>query len=314
MSPGREPLPPRGRPGPVRRTAVTPQPRPLPADGARPARPSGPAASQSNPPEREPLPQDPGSLPALPESFHATLRDGLRALDLSLEGGQLAALEAYVRLLLAWTQAVNLTAIREPAAVARDHLADSLSAVALLRDPGVRRILDLGSGGGVPGIPLAIALPDVRVLLVESIAKKAAFLRTAVTAVGLAGRVDVAAERAEALAVPGRERAAFDAVTVRAVAALPELVELAVPLLRVGGRMIAWKREPLASEIHAGRQPLEAELSAGRQAARAIGAELAVVHVGVPGLEHHRLVVVTKRRPSAAHLPRPPAERRARPL
>ena len=209
---------------------------------------------------------------------------------------------------------MNLTAIREPAAVARDHLVDSLTAVALLRDPGVRRILDLGSGGGVPGIPLAIALPEVRVVLVESIAKKAAFLRTAVTAVGLAGRVEVAAERAEALAAPGREREAFDAVTVRAVAALAELVELGVPLLRVGGRLIAWKREPPSSAIDAGRQPLEAELSAGRNAARAIGAELAVVPVTVPGLEQHRLVVVTKRRPTAARLPRPPVERGARPL
>ncbi len=228
--------------------------------------------------------------------------------------GQLSALDAYVRLLLAWTEAVNLTAIREPAAVARDHLVDSLTAVPLLRDAREQRLLDLGSGGGVPGIPLAIALPDAHVLLVESIAKKAAFLRAAVSAVGLADRVEVAAERAETLTIAGRGRAEFDTVTARAVAALPELVELGVPLLRVGGRLVAWKREPLAAEIASGRQPLEVELTAGRAAARAIGAEVEVIPVTVPGLERHRLVIVTKRRPTPAGLPRPPAERRARPL
>jgi 16S rRNA (guanine527-N7)-methyltransferase len=255
------------------------------------------------PGERAPLPGEPSGLPPLPDVFHTTLRDGLTDLGLDIPPERLELLDGYVRLLLAWTQAINLTAIREPGAVARDHLLDSLSAVAILREAKVRSILDLGSGGGLPGIPLAIALPDVRVLLVESVGKKARFLATAVAAPGLAGRVEVAVERAEGLARPGRQREAFDAVTVRAVAALPELIELAFPLLRVGGLLLAWKREPFA-----------AELAAGRNAARAIGGDVEVVGVRATGLDGHVLVVATKRRPTPGRFPRPPVERRANPL
>jgi 16S rRNA (guanine527-N7)-methyltransferase len=253
--------------------------------------------------ERAPLPLSASGLSALPDVFHETLRNGLAALRLEPSGEQLDAIAAYIQLLLAWTQAINLTAIREPQAVARDHVIDSLSAVPLLREAGARTILDLGSGGGLPGIPLAIVLPELRVLLVESIGKKASFLATAVRALGIADRVTVAAERAESLAMAGRERERFDAVTVRAVASLSELVELAFPLLRLGGRLVAWKRGPLG-----------AELVAGRNAARAVGGELEVVPVTAPGLTDHCLVVATKMHPTPRRFPRSPAERRAKPL
>jgi 16S rRNA (guanine527-N7)-methyltransferase len=92
-------------------------------------------------------------------------------------------------------------------------------------------------------------------------------------------------------------------VTVRAVASLPELIELAFPLLRVGGRLVAWKREPLAEE-----------LIAGRNAARALGGEVEVREVPVRALAERRLIVVTKLRPTPRRYPRSPAERRSRPL
>jgi 16S rRNA (guanine527-N7)-methyltransferase len=280
---------------------VRPDRKPLPPRVQDRSRQPAPAA----PTERQPLPTDPLALPPLPDAFHDTLAAGLTALDLTLGPGQLTALDHYVRLLLAWTEAINLTAIREPAAVAREHLLDSLAAVALLRGAGAGagRVLDLGSGGGLPGLPLAIALPESRVLLVESVGKKALFLRTAVDALGLVDRVAVAQDRAEALAA-GTERTASDVVTVRAVAALPELVELAFPLLRVGGRLIAWKRGDL-----------DAELADGRRAVGAIGGgTVEAIPVPIPGLGDHRLVVVTKRTATARRFPRPPAERRARPL
>jgi 16S rRNA (guanine527-N7)-methyltransferase len=258
-------------------------------------------APRHAPPVREPLPTDSTELPPLPAIFHETLTAGLADLRLALSPAQLAAVDGYVRLLLRWTAAINLTAIREPEAVARDHLVDSLAGVAVLE--ATARILDLGSGGGLPGIPLAIGLPASRMLLVESIGKKAGFLRTAVAAAGLGDRVAVAADRAEDLAAPGREREAWDAVTVRAVAALPELIELAFPLLRVGGRLVAWKREPF-----------EDELAAGRNAARALGGAVEVRGVPVPALADRRLVIVEKTRPTPRRYPRPPAERRARPL
>jgi 16S rRNA (guanine527-N7)-methyltransferase len=242
-------------------------------------------------------------LPPLPAEFNETLAGGLTELGLALGPAQLEALDDYVRLLLRWTEAINLTAIRDPGAVARDHLLDSLAGVAVLRETGADRILDLGSGGGLPGIPLAIAMPEPRFLLVESIGKKAGFLRTAVAAADLGGRVTVAAERAEALAEPGREREGWAAVTVRAVATLPELIELAFPLLRVGGHLLAWKREPLADE-----------LAASRNAARAMGGEIEVREVPVRALAERRIVVVEKQRPTPRRYPRPPAERRSRPL
>ena len=161
--------------------------------GRRPSPPRVPATQRSTVrPVRSPLPADPTALPPLPEAFHRTLADGLGALRLALEPAQLDQLEAYVRLLLAWSPAINLTAIREPVAVAREHLLDSLSAVAAIGGGAAGGILDLGSGAGLPGIPLAVAIPGARVLLVESVAKKAAFLQTAIDALGLASRVTVA--------------------------------------------------------------------------------------------------------------------------
>jgi 16S rRNA (guanine527-N7)-methyltransferase len=192
-----------------------------------------------------------------------------------------AALEGHARLLLAWTAHINLTSIREPELVAREHLLDSLAAAPLLRDVAASTILDLGSGGGFPGIPLAIALPRTHVLLVESIAKKARFLGVVVNALGLAERVEVVHARAEAL-VP---ELAVDAVCVRAVADLGRLAELAAPLLAPGGRLVAWKRGDVASEIAAARSALQ----------RAGFDRPAVVGVPVAGLEDHRLVVASHR-------------------
>ena len=214
----------------------------------------------------------------------------------------LAAIDGHVRLLLAWTQAINLTGIREPAAVALGHVVDSLTALPLLRARGITRVLDLGSGGGFPGLPLAAALPAERALLVDSIAKKVGFLRAVIDATGLAGRVAAEAVRAEALAHDPRDREAWPAVVTRAVAPLAELVEVGLPLVAPGGVLVAWKRVPLDAEL-ADAAPALAMLRAGR---------LEVVDPGVAGLERHRLVVVERGGPIDATFPRDAAERRRR--
>lgn len=145
------------------------------------------------------------------------------------------------------------------------------------------RLLDLGSGGGFPGLPLAAALP-ADALLVESIGKKARFLETAVGATGLRGRVRVAGVRAEELARDPAHGGRWPAVTARAVAALSRLIELAMPLLRPGGVLVAWKRGDLRDE-----------LDAARPVARAQGATAPeVVPAGLRGLEDHRLVIVAR--------------------
>jgi len=151
-------------------------------------------------------------------------------------------------LLLAWNAAINLTSVRDPAQVAVRHVADSLTALGTLEEAGIEAFLDLGSGGGFPGLPLAAAMPAAEALLVDSVAKKARFLGVAIEAVGLADRVRVGSVRAEALAADSRHRERWPAVTARAVGSLADLVELAFPLLLRGGLLIAWKRGDIKAE------------------------------------------------------------------
>jgi 16S rRNA (guanine527-N7)-methyltransferase len=171
------------------------------------------------------------------------------ALRAELPPGFADAAEAYVRLLLEANARLNLTRVVEPDAVARLHLLDSL-AVCPLVPAAVGQALDLGSGGGVPGIVLAIARPGVHWTLVDSVRKKADALRSFVEALGLAN-VEVLADRAELLG-RGPNRESFDLVTARACAALPVLAEYGLPLLRVGGTLIAWKGPISADELWAG--------------------------------------------------------------
>jgi 16S rRNA (guanine527-N7)-methyltransferase len=227
----------------------------------------------------------------------------LAALGLDLPAGARAAIDGHVRLLLAWTGAINLTAIRDPVEVARRHVLDSLVAVGVLEHVVHERLLDLGSGGGFPGLPLAAALPAATALLVESVAKKAAFLSTVASAVGLAPRVSVANARAESLAAQPEHRGSWPLITVRAVGALAEVVELGFPLLVRGGHLLAWKRGDLA-----------AELATAERAVRALGGgTLRVEPAAVDGLPGHVLVVVRKAGPTPAGYPRDPALRKRQP-
>ncbi len=253
--------------------------------------------------EREPLPTRVTDTIDLPPEFDATLRHGLAALGLSLTADAHAAIDGHMRLLLAWTEAINLTAIRSPAAVALAHVVDSLTAVPWLVERDVGRVLDLGSGGGFPGLPLAAALPALQVALLEPIAKKARFLSTVVAAVDLKRRVSVRTARAETLAADPSQRGRWPVVTARAVALTAELVELAFPLLAPGGTLIAWKRGNI-----------ETELAAADRAAEALGGGVIdIVEVTVSGLADHRLVVATRTGQVPDGYPRDPSARRRGP-
>jgi 16S rRNA (guanine527-N7)-methyltransferase len=248
---------------------------------------------------RGPLPTRVQDLPPLPAAYRDSLDGGLRTAGIALEPAMREAIDGHVRLLLAWTRAINLTAIRDPVRVAVLHVLDSLVALPVLRAAAVERLVDLGSGGGFPGIPLAAALP-AQALLVESVGKKARFLETAVAATGLAERVAVANERAETIAHDERHRARWPAVVARAVASLDELAELAIPLLAPDGLLVAWKQEPLTDELEAARPSID----------RLGGGAPEVHRVDAAGLEGHRLVIVRKTRDTPLEYPRPPAERR----
>jgi 16S rRNA (guanine(527)-N(7))-methyltransferase RsmG len=169
----------------------------------------------------------------------------LAALDpsLALDDGQREALGAFLARLLAVNESMNLTAVREPDAAWEKHVLDALSIARLL--PQGARVVDVGSGCGVPGIPLAIARPDLEVTLVESIQKKAAFLEAVARAGGLT-RVHVRAGRAEALP---ELRGAFDVVVARAVARLPQLLEWTLPLVKKGGSFVFIKGRQAELEV-----------------------------------------------------------------
>ncbi len=273
-------------------------------------------------PDRAPLPTDTATLPELDPAYAETLRDGLVALGLMLDAGVSRAIDAHARLLLAWNEHINLTSIRTPEAVARLHVLDSLSAVPVLRGrvSDATAILDLGSGGGYPGIPLALALPSARLTLVDSVAKKARFLQVAADAVTAARNdgsnrlvVDVQATRAEQLAADER-RESWDVVTVRAVGALAEVAELGMPLLRRGGLLVCWKRIGGSTGTDPGAPPgLDQELRDARALITDLGGDTPeVVTIESAGLQGHRLVLVRKMRPTPRRFPRLPAERRRR--
>ncbi len=166
-------------------------------------------------------------------SLDASLATGIDALALAVGADARARLLDYLELLVRWNATYNLTAVREPAQMVPRHLLDSL---AIARYVHGDLIADLGTGAGLPGIPLAIAAPHRRVLLVEANGKKARFLREAVRRLAL-DNVEVLQTRAE-----GAERAApLQCVVARALAPLPELVRLATRWLAPTGELLAMK-------------------------------------------------------------------------
>jgi 16S rRNA (guanine527-N7)-methyltransferase len=259
--------------------------------------------------DREPLPSRVDGLPELPVEATALLDTGLAELGLAdLPATARRGLIDHLRLLIAWNQAINLSAIRDPVAAVREHILDSLTAVGPLRERGIDAVLDLGSGGGYPGLPLALALPARRTLLVESVAKKAAFLSAAAALAAdvTPDRSEIQAfnGRAEALAGDRGHRERWPAVVARAIAPLAELAEIALPLVAPGGLLLAWKRRPLDAEL----------LAAGSAIELLGGARPELRPVTLDGLEDHVLVVIEKVRPSPPEYPRDPARRRRQPL
>ncbi len=247
---------------------------------------------------------------------------------MSLEPAARDAIDGHVRLLLAWNTAINLTALRTPEQIARNHVIDSLIGVSALHELAggvVRaeasvwpRLLDIGSGAGFPGLPLAIALPAGRTALVDSVGKKARFLGVAAAQVGKAlgngghKSVDISAlaERAEDLADQPDQREGWDLVTARAVGTIAEVAELGLPLCGRGGHVICWK-------LDSGDGGLQTEIAAARRICQAAGGgKPRIIRLAAAdrvGLSGHCLVAIEKRRPTPDRYPRPAGERRRAP-
>jgi 16S rRNA (guanine527-N7)-methyltransferase len=211
----------------------------------------------------------------LPPDLRPMLAAGLA--DLGLDTVHADPLLAYLALLLRWNQAYNLTAIRDPREMVTKHLLDSLAmhpyVDGLVASGGA--LADLGTGAGLPGIPLAIVKPGLRVTLVESAGKKARFMRQAIRELGLAD-ARVAESRIEALDEPG----AYAAITARALATIPLILELGGHLLASDGRLLAMKGVYPSDEL--------AQLP--------VGWVLRESHpLRVPGLDAERQLVVVSR-------------------
>jgi 16S rRNA (guanine527-N7)-methyltransferase len=207
----------------------------------------------------------------LPAAASDDLKAGLQALNLDPALGE--PLAAYLALMLRWNATYNLTAIRDPREMVTKHLLDSLAMAPSVR--GIRTLADLGTGPGLPGIPLAIAHPGLRVTLVESNGKKARFMREALRTLSLTN-AEVAESRIEALDRPG----AFEAITARALATLPQIVALGGHLLAPDGVLIAMKGTRPDTEI--------AALPAGWEMRE-------IQPLNVPGLAAERHLVVVGR-------------------
>ncbi|MDQ7030962.1 MAG: 16S rRNA (guanine(527)-N(7))-methyltransferase RsmG [Ardenticatenia bacterium] len=222
-----------------------------------------------------------------------------------LSAQQRRLLERYVELLLTWNRRMNLTAATSPEEIYTRHLLDALTLVPLVEARLVpKRLVDVGSGAGLPGVPLAVARPAWHVTLVEATGKKVRFLETVVDELGLTN-VRVQHGRAEAVAHEPDHRQQYDVATARAVAKLPVLVELCLPFVRVGGYVMAPK----------GPDPEEELKVATRALARLGGRIEEVLPVQVPGLSGARTVIVIhKVRSTPQQYPRPPGRPAKRPL
>jgi 16S rRNA (guanine527-N7)-methyltransferase len=228
-------------------------------------------------------------------------------LGIHLNEGQLARLDQLGAAVREGNKRVNLTRITDPAEFEIRHVLDSLSAATPLLDRLIAgeplRLVDVGSGAGMPGLPLKIAFPMLRVTLVESVNKKAAFLRETVAELGLAD-VEVVALRAELAARSPDHRDAYDWATARALGSLPVVVELCAPFLNQGGLLVAQRSGDLDADLLAAVPAFKALRLWSRTP----------IYLEIPALPNHGLVVGEKYAPTPEAYPRRPGLPRKRPL
>jgi 16S rRNA (guanine527-N7)-methyltransferase len=232
-------------------------------------------------------------------------KEELASAGFEVEPEAYARLARFVELLLRENQRLNLTAIRDADEVWRLHICESLLLLPLVDESGARRLLDLGTGGGIPGIPLACVRDDLEVTLLDATRKKLDAVGRIMAELELSN-VEMLWGRAEALAHDEIHREKYDAVTARAVAKLPTLVEYAAGFVRVGGQ--CWFAKSVGAAV---REVEEARLAAGQCALRYVNTH----RFQLPGEHGERAVVVyEKRGPLRKNLPRSQGHPRRKPL
>ncbi len=235
-----------------------------------------------------------GHLPQLAEIAHSW--------GIALSDEQQAHFATYLNELQRWNEHTNLTAITEREDIITRHFLDSLWCARVWGDMP-RTLVDIGSGAGFPGLPLKIAFPSLHVTIVESIKKKTAFVEHMVSLLGLTD-VQICTDRAEVLGRHPSHRQHYDVAVARAVADTRVLAEYCLPLVRVGGRVLAPKGGDCHDEVHQATTAVE-QLG---------GAVLAIEPVHLPAVEPRTVVILAKKTPTPSRFPRATGVPARRPL
>jgi len=225
-------------------------------------------------------------------------------LEINLTPSQVAQFEAYSDLLLAWSQRMNITAVLEPQKIESRHFLDSLTCILATGNLNGLSMIDVGSGGGFPGLPLKIAFPGLKLVLLESVGKKTEFLQVVVDTLHLE-YVQVINQRAEVLGQDPKHRESYDWAAARAVSKLRVLAEYLLPFCKIGGHMLAQKGRNLALE-----------LDNAQNAVTILGGERYQIFQAPPfqDSQDSKIIVVKKVRKTPLKYPRRPGIPAKRPL
>ena len=227
-----------------------------------------------------------------------------RECGISIDDDMTARMETYWNYLKQVNESMNLTRVSSDEEAVNRHFIDSLIPLKLNLIPTGARILDLGSGAGFPGLPLAIARPDICMVLMDSLTKRVNFLTDAAQRAGASATVTAIHARAEEAARVGSGmRESFDIVTARAVARMNVLCELALPFIRVGGALIAYKGAAAQEELAEARTAIH----------RLGGGNALLLPAGIPGRDEY-IIAVKKLSHTPGSFPRKPGEAARKPI
>ena len=232
------------------------------------------------------------------------LKEEAERFGVELDGTALKKFESFAAMLVDWNSRINLTAITDPMGIVYKHFADSLTALAAVDVPIGASFIDVGTGGGFPGLPLLIARPDLNGIMLDSTKKKLMFVDYCLSKLGLQAQGSTLHMRAEEAGIKLQLRNHFDFSFSRAVANLRDLSEYCLPLTKVGGTFVALKGAKAQEEI-----------DEAKAAIKILGGEIVEVkQLFLSDMGERNIVVIKKVSPTPPKYPRPSAKIAKEPL